>query len=75
MSDTQPANFRQLVKLMRDAQRAYFKARTQTNLKACLKLEMRVDNWLNRHADELGEQLALEGGTEDGDDQQTDAAP
>jgi hypothetical protein len=55
MSDP-PATFRALVFAMRCAQKQYFKVRSQTNLKAALKLEMRVDAWLQRHRDELGEQ-------------------
>jgi hypothetical protein len=74
MSDSQPANFRQLVKLMRDAQKAYWRDRSQSKMRACLRLELRVDNWLLRHQDELGEQLALEKGEDDAPDHGSEAA-
>jgi hypothetical protein len=60
-TDAQPATFRQLVKLMRDAQKRYWRQRTQTNNKEMLKLELRVDTWLARHQTEIAEQAELLG--------------
>jgi hypothetical protein len=69
-----PANFRELVRLMRRAQKQYWRFRTESNMRAALKLELRVDAWLERHAAELGQQLALEGGEDDAPDQRSEAA-
>ena len=66
MTDDRPANFRELVGAMRAAQKRYWRERTQKNLQAALKLELRVDTWLSRHRDEQAAQL--EAFREAGDD-------
>ena len=57
---TEYKTFRELVKGMRDAQKAYFRDKTQSALRAALKLELRVDAWLERHGDAPAEQLPLD---------------
>ena len=67
MTDDRPANFRELVQAMRAAQKRYWRERTQKNLQAALKLELRVDVWLSRHKDEQAAQLEAFGEEEEED--------
>lgn len=57
---TEYKTFRELVAGMRAAQKRYWRYKTQSNLHAALKLELRVDAWLERHGHELAQQLELE---------------
>ena len=51
---------------MRALQKAESRDRSRTSRRAALTLEMRVDAWLAKHAEELGQQAELLG--EDDDD-------
>ena len=63
-----PATFRQLVRDMRALQKAEARDRSRTSRRAALAVEMRVDAWLARHGDEIGQQAEFLGEDEDADD-------
>jgi len=60
-----PATFRQLVRDMRALQKAESRDRSRSSRRAALKLELRVDAWLERHGDELAQQAELLGEDDD----------
>jgi hypothetical protein len=54
-----PTTFRQLVLQMRALQKAEAREPSRSSRRAALKLELRVDAWLERHADEIAQQAEL----------------